>query len=101
MQGEIPNFIQILSLPTIFGILIKADGWMLPLATSVIVIFLLEQYFIERLVRFLYNQITDSHSILNRKNLDQGTILIKWKRYAIVTSIVFGAIAGFSVYFIP
>lgn len=94
LRGEIPNIVQILSFPTLFGVLIKIQ-LVSPFIVSVIVNQLLTQYFMEKMSKFLYNQIIDNYSIFNIKKLNQDTLHNKWMKYIIITSIIFAIFTGF------
>lgn len=82
---QIPNFIQIVSIFSLFGILINR-----PIFTAIIsflITVLFTAYLLESFHEFVYKQIIDPLSVINRHKLDDDVLMRKAKYYLILTVI--------------
>jgi hypothetical protein len=87
---EIPNFIQIFSLLTLFSILLKNTEHKIILIA--VVSLFLAMYLLEKSAQFLKNQIIDNFSETNRHRLDDKQIWIWWTILMSVTIVGFALV---------
>ena len=93
LQGEIPNVVQIIGIPSILGSILLAISnspyrILLSSLLSLIVGYLLMAYLLEMAERFLSKQLTDPYSNLNRKKLDFDKLLEEWTSNLKISSVL-------------
>jgi len=86
LRTEIPNIVQIMGLPTLFGVLLLNSPFVLIISPLVGII--LWQFLVEKAFIFLKVQIKDSSSEINQHGLSDEVVLESWKKYMIFSSVV-------------
>ena len=87
IYSEIPNFIQILGVLSLFNFLL--NNKYLSLVSIFIISLLFEKYLIVKYLDFIKVQIFDSHSEFNTEEIDVNTIVSHQKKYILVTQLIF------------
>ncbi len=84
---EIPNFIQILGIVSLFSYLSKNlyFSFVIILVTS----YLFDRYLLAKFFEFMKNQICDPHSEVNRKKLNDEGLFSTNRKLIPATSIIF------------